>query len=73
MLDFTPEKSKAIFNGPLKTHVLTFYDPKADEVAKQLRDTLNTLADDHRGEILHVFVPSTEDKVTVYVCDSLRL
>lgn len=66
VLDFTPETSKALFSGPVKVHLLTFYDPKASEVAAALRATLAALADDHRGQVLHVLVPSTEDKVMSY-------
>jgi hypothetical protein len=68
VLDFTPDKSKAIFSGPIKVHLLTFYDPKADQVTATLRATLDALANDHRGEILHVLVPSTEDKVFFLDC-----
>jgi len=65
LLDFSPERTKAIFRGPVKVHMLTFYEAKAP-YEMNLRATLTSLADIHRGRVLHVFVPATEEKVMSY-------
>ena len=65
VLDFSPDKSKVLFRGPVKMHVLTFVDAKAPYVAG-IRATLEQLAGDHRGTLLHVVVGSTEDKIMSY-------
>lgn len=65
VIDFTQERTKQLFRGPVKVHVLTFVDPKGAYVPA-LRKTLEGLAAERRGQVLHVVVPSNEDKVASY-------
>ena len=65
LMQFSQDRSRQIFKGPVKQHMLTFVDPTASYMG-ELKETLTTLADDHRGEILHIYVPSSEDRVMNY-------
>lgn len=65
VMDFSQERTTQMFKGPIKLHMLTFYDPKA-AYAEELRETLERLADVHRGQLLHILVPQAEDRVLSY-------
>mmetsp|Transcript_10245 Transcript_10245/g.23678 ORF Transcript_10245/g.23678 Transcript_10245/m.23678 type:complete len:475 (+) Transcript_10245:455-1879(+) len=65
VIDFTQARTKQIFKGPVKVHLLTFYDPAA-AYAEPLRETLEALAEVHRGRVLHLLVPQAEDRVMSY-------
>mmetsp|Transcript_14253 Transcript_14253/g.33116 ORF Transcript_14253/g.33116 Transcript_14253/m.33116 type:complete len:499 (+) Transcript_14253:78-1574(+) len=62
---FTQENTKTIFRGPIKQHMLTFIDLKAD-YADEFKETLSKVADVNRGKMLHIIVPSTEERVREY-------
>jgi protein disulfide-isomerase A1 len=65
LMQFSQDRSRQIFKGPVKVHMLTFVDTAATYM-DALKKTLTTLSDDRRGEILHVYVPSSEDRVMNY-------
>ena len=65
LMQFSQDRSRQIFKGPIKNHMLTFVETSGTYM-DGLKETLATLADDHRGEMLHVYVPSSEDRVMSY-------
>jgi protein disulfide-isomerase A1 len=65
LMEFSPDRTKQIFRGPVKKHLLTFVDAKQSYLT-HIQDTLTKLAEKHRGKLLHIWVPSTEDRILSY-------
>ncbi len=60
--EFSAETSKQIFGSPITKHALFFTDKKASH-HKDVMDSFSTVASAHKGKVLFVNVPSTENKV----------
>ena len=65
VMEFSQDRTKAIFRGPIKVHMLTFVDVKA-EYLDEIKSTLDIVADVNRGKMLHIYVPSKEQRVIEY-------
>jgi len=65
VMEFSQDRTKAIFRGPIKVHMLTFVDIKADYM-DEIKSTLDVVADMNRGKMLHIYVPSKEQRVIEY-------
>jgi len=65
VIEYTQDKARTLFKGPIKVHSLTFVDKKA-EYFPNILNTLNEIASINRNDFLHVYIPKTEDKVLQY-------
>ncbi|CAM9918859.1 unnamed protein product [Ascophyllum nodosum] len=62
---FSSENSGAIFGGNIDVHLLFMADKSSSGFEEQLA-AITKVAEKHRGSILHVHVPHTEDRVMEY-------
>ncbi|CAM9457739.1 unnamed protein product [Chrysoparadoxa australica] len=62
VMPFSPENSRVIFGGPVQVHMLAF-GAKGEEKADALFSTLAKVAEKQRGEVIHVSVEPTEERV----------
>ena len=63
---FTSEKAKQIFRGPIKIHALVFLDMADESKVDAVLAMLAEVAPASRGKILHIYVPSSEDRILDY-------
>jgi len=65
LIEFSQERTKQIFRGSVKVHMLTFVDTKA-AYFDDLKSTLLETAEANHGKLLHIYVPASEERVMSY-------
>lgn len=65
IMTFSQEKASEIFGGDIDVHLLTFTDESKD-YHKDLVAGLTPAATQNKGELLHILIPASEDRILDY-------
>uniref|UniRef100_M4BRM5 Protein disulfide-isomerase n=1 Tax=Hyaloperonospora arabidopsidis (strain Emoy2) TaxID=559515 RepID=M4BRM5_HYAAE len=65
VITFSQDKAPMIFGGDMKEHVLAFVDMSKDYVGG-LEAAVKQSAETNKGKLLHVMMPSTEERILDY-------
>lgn len=65
VVTFTSESAASIFSGGITQHLMVFVDPEAD-YHQNLKKVLEESAIKFRGEVLHIMVPMSENRIMEY-------
>ena len=63
---FSSDKAKTIFRGPIKIHTLVFVDMAESAKVDEILAMLGEVATETRGKVLHIYVPSSEERILDY-------